>query len=247
MDVLLGTLALRPYVFVLLAAGFAAAAADLGWRRALGFGFWVWPVALIAELSSTRTGFPFGLYQYTGATRGREFFIADVPIMDPVSFAFLAYAAFCLARATLRHRRVPRWALALTTGILMMLIDVVVDPLAVQGDRWFLGRVFYYVEPGMYFGVPLSNFGGWVLVGVVGVGGYLWVTGPVGAPEARRLLPGIALYYGVLGFNLAVTGWLGEWALLLSGGALHAVVAVVLYTVGTRAPSSARAGRLGAE
>ena len=39
--------------------------------------------------------------------------------------------------------------------------------------RWFLGRIFYYPEGGVYFGVPLSNFAGWMIVGMVGVGGYL--------------------------------------------------------------------------
>jgi putative membrane protein len=240
MDLLLGTLTLRPYVFAFLAVYVAAASADLGWRRTLTFAFWVWPVALFAELASTRTGFPFGLYHYTGTTRARELFIADVPVMDPLSFAFLAYGAFCLARATLGSRRRPWWGLALLSGVLMMFIDVVVDPLAVRGDRWFLGRIFEYTEPGSYFGVPLSNFAGWILVGAVGVGGYLRFAGPPGPPRPGLVLPGIALYYCVVGFNLAVTAWLGEWALLLSGGALHAVLAVVLYNVATRATPTAR-------
>src|SRR5213593_4094290 len=99
MDLLVGTVALRPYVFAFLAVFVAAGFVDLGWRRTLGFTACVWPVALAAELSSTRTGFPFGLYQYTGLTRGQELFIADVPFIDSLSFVFLAYAAYCLARA----------------------------------------------------------------------------------------------------------------------------------------------------
>src|SRR5215467_805300 len=173
MDLLLGTVALRPYVFAFLAAFVAAGVVDLGWRRTLGFTACVWPVALVAELSSTRTGVPFGLYRYTGLTRGQELFIADVPFIDSLSFVFLAYAAYCLARAALARRGMPSWLTAVTAGVLMMGLDVVIDPLAVRGDRWFLGPLFAYDQPGIYFGVPLSNFVGWIVVGTVGVGLFL--------------------------------------------------------------------------
>src|SRR2546430_10796071 len=116
MALLVGTFVLRPYVFAFLAVFIAAGVADLGWRRTLGFTVCVWPVALVAELSSTRTGFPFGFYQYTGLTRGREFFIANVPFIDSLSFVFLAYAAHCLARPALAGRAAPRRAIAVTAG-----------------------------------------------------------------------------------------------------------------------------------
>jgi putative membrane protein len=234
-DLLLGTLVLRPYVFGFLAAFLVAGALDLGWRRTLLFASCVLPVAWLAEFSSTRTGVPFGLYHYTGETRGRELFVGDVPLMDPLSFAFLTYAAFCLARAAMRGRRVPAPGLAVATGLLMMILDVVIDPVAVRGDRWFLGRIFYYAEEGVYFGVPLSNFGGWVAVGAVGTGMYLLVSrsgraaAPLPDPHGRRAGPGIALYYAVLAFNLAVTAWLGEWLLLLAGVAVHAATAAGLW------------------
>ena len=84
---------------------------------------------------------------------------------------------------------VGRGRITLLAGVLMMLLDVVIDPLAVRGDRWFLGRIFYYAEAGVYFGVPLSNFAGWLVVGWVTVGGYLAVTGKTdrpGRPEPGR-------------------------------------------------------------
>jgi putative membrane protein len=95
----------------------------------------------------------------------------------------------------------------------------------VRGDRWFLGRIFYYPDGGVYFGVPLSNFAGWALVGASGVGLYLAIAGGV---SAGRAWPGVALYYLVLGFNLAVTAWIREWALLALGGLLHAAIAVTI-------------------
>jgi len=228
MDLVVTTLTLRPYVFAFLALFLVAGATDLGWRRTLGFGGCVWPVALLSELSSTRTGFPFGLYHYTGLTRGRELFIADVPFIDSLSFVFLAYAAFCLARMARAARPAPRWAIAAVTGVLMMALDVVIDPLAVRGDRWFLGRIFTYDTPGVYFGVPLSNFAGWVIVGAVGVGAYLTL---VSGASGRRVWPGVALYYAVFGFNLAMTIQIGELLLAAIGATIHVVVALTIWSI----------------
>ena len=226
MDIALGTLALRPYVFAFLACFLILGARDIGWRSTLVFGGWVWLVAWLSEFSSTRTGVPFGLYAYTGSTRGQELFIADVPFFDALSFTFLAYAAFCLARGMLGRRASPA-AVTVLGGLFMMLLDVVIDPVAVRGDRWFLGQIFYYPNGGLYFGVPLSNFAGWMLVGIIGIGGYIYGRGPMHA-FGHKPIGGIALYYAVLGFNLAVTAWIGEWMLLAVGLMLHATVAALV-------------------
>ncbi|MGH7335430.1 MAG: carotenoid biosynthesis protein [Candidatus Rokuibacteriota bacterium] len=227
MDLVIGTVLLRPYVFGFLVVFTAAALADLGGRRTLRFAASVWPVAWLAEYSSTRVGLPFGLYHYTEATRGQELYIANVPFFDSLSFVFLAYAAFCVARLVVGRAPGPltRVKLALIAGMLMMVLDMVIDPIAVRGDRWFLGRVFYYAEEGSYFGVPLSNFAGWVAVGAAGVGLYLW---GAGVPTEGRVWPGLALYYGVLAFNVMVTLWIGEWALATTGLLIHTAVAVGL-------------------
>ncbi len=247
LGLVVGTLLLRPYVFAFLALFGAAGSADLGWRRTLLFGVVLAPVAWLSEFASTRIAVPFGLYHYTGATRDRELFLANVPIMDSLSFTFLAYASFCLARAALARRAPARGTVALVAGGLMMALDVVIDPLAVRGDRWFLGQIFYYPEGGVYFGVPLSNFAGWVVVGALGVGLYLRLAGSApgraragAAVLGRRIWPGVALYYVVLGFNLTVTAWIGEWTLLALGVALHtAIIATIRYV--RREPAAAPA------
>ncbi len=240
LTLLAGTLTLRPYVFVFLAAFLVAASRDLGPGRTAGFLGWGWLVAFAAEYASTRVGVPFGLYHYTESTRHVELFLANVPFFDSLSFPFLAYAAYCAARAA---RGTGRGAGAVgLAGVLMMLLDVVIDPLAVRGERWFLGRIFYYPEGGVYFGVPLSNFGGWAVVGWVIVGGYVRAAGraPAGSPAA-----GVGLYAGVLLFNLALTAWIGEWALLGAGILVHAATFLVLYTAAVARRSAARAARPG--
>jgi putative membrane protein len=253
MSLLLGSLLLRPYVFLFLLAFLASGFRDLGIRRTLVFLAWVWPLAFVAEFSSTRIGIPFGLYHYTGTTRGRELFIADVPFFDSLSFTFLAYAAFCLARVVLGARdshgtraggrsraRDPRveWAVTALAGVLMMLLDVVIDPIAVRGDQWFLGHIFWYPEGGIYFGVPLSNFLGWFIVGALGVGGYLRLAGE--GRMGERPWPGVGLYYGVLAFNLAITAWIGEWLLLVVGIVLHLLVGLALVVVARPSAGVAR-------
>ena len=246
MDLLVGSILLRPYVFLFLGAFVWAGARDLGLRRTLRFGGGVWPIAWAAEFSSIHVGFPFGLYHYTGLTRGQELYIAGVPLFDSLSFTFLAYAAYCLARlVTRKGGEAP--LRAILAGFFMMMLDVVIDPAAVRGERWFLGDLFSYAEGGVYFGVPLSNFAGWWLVGALGVVTYEAFGRPDRTRGDGRIDAGIALYYAVLAFNLAVTGWIGEWRLLAVGIVLHALMALAVVTVARRAPGRSRLGTRGAE
>ena len=53
LQLLWGTLLLRPYVFLFLGAALVAAAAEQGLRRALRFAGIVWGVAFLAEFAST--------------------------------------------------------------------------------------------------------------------------------------------------------------------------------------------------
>ena len=234
---LVGTFVLRPYVFGFLAFFLLAGVRDIGRVRTVGFLLWGGVVALVAELVSTRVGIPFGLYHYTGDTRGLELFLGNVPFFSPLSFPFLAYGAFCLARWSLgpgwSATRAGRVRMVTLVGVLMMLLDVVIDPLAVRGGRWFLGHIFYYPEGGLYFGVPLSNFLGWLVVGWITVGGFVWALVPRGMAAAAPGAPGlgIALYYLVLGVNLSVTLWIGEGLIAAVGLVVHSGLFLLLYGV----------------
>ena len=91
------TLLLRPYVFFFLAVALVAAARFLGWKRTCALFGITWLTAFVCEYSSTRIGFPFGDYYYTGSTVGEELYLANIPFMDSLSFTFLLYASYCLA------------------------------------------------------------------------------------------------------------------------------------------------------
>ena len=111
-----------------------------------------------------------------GAPRGASSTSRTCPFFDSLSFTFLAYASLGLAGAPRRRARGgsarPARAFAwLAWRVLMMLLDVVIDPLAVRGDRWFLGRIFYYRSPAGTSGCRCRTSSGWVLVGAaIGVG-----------------------------------------------------------------------------
>src|SRR5262249_36851002 len=93
---------------------------------------------------------------------------------------------------------------------------------------------------GAYFGVPLSNFGGWVLVGWGIVGGYVWATrseAPGRPGFGRSPVSGVGLYYSVLIFNLGITAWIGEWELVMAGILVHVAGFLILYGLSAAATS----------
>src|SRR5215510_15342184 len=102
-QLLLGTIILRPYVFIFFAIYLFLAVTNLGWRRAGLFTIVAYLTAFICEWSSAvaATGIPFGLYYYIDHTSDRELWIAGVPFMDSLSFTFLSYVSWELATTLL--------------------------------------------------------------------------------------------------------------------------------------------------
>ncbi|WP_447977898.1 carotenoid biosynthesis protein [Candidatus Nitrospira bockiana] len=266
---LVKTIVLRPYVFVFLAVFLVLSGQLLGRPRTLIFFAIGWVTAFACEFSSTRTGFPFGWYYYTGSTVGEELYISNVPFMDSLSFTFLLYASYCLALLfllpaappqpgkrvlRLRFDRDARTStpVLLVTALFYVFIDVVIDPVALRGDRWFLGQIYGYPSPGVYFGVPLANFLGWAVVGLIALSGYFvadrllpalpWETRHL-TQTTGKVLWGCGLYYGVLLFNLAVTFSIGEPLLGTAGIFIYLpITAFVLLRLADRFPPSPTPG-----
>jgi len=239
LNLLWDTVLLRPYVFLFLACYLMLATWQFGLGRTLAFLVAGYLVSWLAELCSIHTGFPFGIYIYIPATLDRELWVAGVPFMDSLSYVFMAFASYSLALLALAPGRwqgwrfflddrefLNSWRSTIPGGVLMMTLDVVVDPVALRGYRWFLGQIYGYPEPGAYFGIPLTNFAGWLLVSLVLVrllqvllaylpAGRYWDWGARDFPGRALLGPG--LYVGILAFNLAMTLWIGEPTLFLAG------------------------------
>ncbi len=237
--ILLGaTVWLRPYVFLFLGVYLGLATWHLGFGRAAAFTVLGSLICWAAEFCSIHFGFPFGEYLYIPATLDREIWVAGVPLMDSLSYVFLAYASYATALLALGPRPDPRFhaernpavlgsgRILVLAAVLMVSLDIVIDPVALRGYRWFLGQIYGYPEGGVYFGVPLSNFGGWFIVALVLIrllqnlvtrlpdSGW-WTWGRRSFPFQALLGPG--LYLGILAFNLAVTFLIGEACLGWAG------------------------------
>lgn len=274
------TVLLRPYVFVFLAAYLVIAPRLLGWKRTALFFVMTWVTAFVCEFSSTRTGIPFGWYHYTGSTVGQELYLSNVPFMDSLSFTFLLFASYCLALffllpSPLRQAspsKVPwlvldpaartSWAVLALSVLFFVLVDAVIDPVALRGDRWFLGRIYWYPDPGVHFGVPIANYLGWAVVGLIALPAYFFcdrrLEGPPDLPSSIAASPttsgslhstatvpillGCALYYGVLIFNLTVTFWINEPLIATTGILIYLpITAWFLLRLLGRLPSAPQA------
>ncbi len=235
-ELLIGTVTLRPYVFVFFACYLFLAITHIGLKRTALFSALAYLVAFLSEWSSAvaATGFPFGLYYYIDNTSQRELWIAGVPFMDSLSFTFLSYVSWELATIILGNveakpgdvrnlnadivRR--RWTTTFLASFLMMYLDIIIDPVALKGDRWFLGKIYYYPDGGSYFGITLANFFGWFFVCFAIIRLFILLErvifkrtdttdrGIMNYP-CKAIGP-VGLYLGVLGFNLFMTFWIGE-------------------------------------
>ena len=254
LDIAVGTVTMRPYVFAFFAVYLVAAVLHLGWKKTLWFTVCGYLVAFASEYSSINNGFPYGWYYYVDTTRDRELWIAGVPFFDSLSYVFLTYCSYATALLVLAPVKRTRgdlvlletsrlrrsFAVLLLGSLFQVFLDIVTDPVALQGSRWFLGRIYGYREVGAHFGVPMSNYLGWWLVSALLIA-VLQLLDRLGTPGKRpagvgaapyRSLYGPFLYLCVIAFNLGVTFYIGENLMALTGifiFTLPVVMTLVLF------------------
>lgn len=247
-----GTLLLRPYVFTFLAVYIFAGCRHIGRKRTLAYIPVGYTLAWMSEFASIHWGFPYGDYFYIESTAGRELWVFGVPFMDSLSYVFLSYCSYSLAvfllspvalsSGNLSVQETPRirrsWQVLILGAFLFVMLDVVIDPVALLGDRWFLGKIYGYRYEGYYFGIPMSNFGGWLVVGFVLMGAlqildrvrFLHSDAVLSASRLSWLrLLGPILYISVLAFNIAVTFYLREMLLGIVGLLITASLLIPMF------------------
>jgi putative membrane protein len=101
------------------------------------------------------TGFPYGTFYYTEQLEFKVFGI--IPWTVPLAFPPLLLGTFAIAS---RLTRTP-WKIIIISALLLVMYDLVFDPPLVLLNFWV------WALPGCYYGVPLTNYLGWLLTGLI--------------------------------------------------------------------------------
>jgi putative membrane protein len=162
----------------------------LGALGALGFA---------ADWIGVGTGLPFGRYAFTDLLAPK---LGDrVPLLLPLSWVNASVPAWAVAATLLPKAKAPARVFAAT--LLMVSWDLLVDP--IMGHRYLF---WIWAEGGPYYGIPLTNFAGWLLVGTVLVSILESCAPPLsGEKEPLVSLYGVSLF-GPLGMVLISQFWL---------------------------------------
>ncbi len=149
-----------------------------GWAQTLKTFAIVSVFSYLAELLGSTTGIPFGKYHYTDLLQPQ---IAGVPLLIPLAWMMMLPPAWAIAEIILGkaktfnhevHEGAQRkpfllllWNLAplvvkfsLLSALAFTAWDLFLDPQMVGWGFWV------WDKPGLYFGIPLSNYLGWLVI-----------------------------------------------------------------------------------
>lgn len=207
----------------------------LGWQRLMVFLFASVFISLGAELLGTGTGIPFGEYGYLS---GLGYKLAGlVPFTIPLSWFYMGLCSYLLARVILQQHR--HWLIqfeALALGALLLTAwDFVLDPAMTRA----LVPFWVWFEPGPFFGMPLQNFGGWMVTGglFMLVANLIWGKDQPVLNRQQLLVP-LILYVANFGFAMVMSLGSGIVPPVGLGLLLGLAPAVGLWIMAAPAPAS---------
>ncbi len=160
-------------------------------------------LSLASELAGTSTGLPFGAYAYTDQLGYK---IAGlVPFNIPTSWFYMLVASLAICGRFLpaKDDNASRWWWALVGGLVLTAWDVSMDPAMVKTTHWLWlvpdlstqSAFAQFIGTPFFFGMPLTNWLGWLLTGVLVARAMLMLVPP--STWAREVSPSrlpLALY-----------------------------------------------------
>jgi len=131
-----------------------------GWRRTAAIVLLVATVAWASEAIGSKTGIPFGAYHYTDRLQPQ---LLGVPILIPLAWLMMLPPAWAVAQRLTGYAgagspAATRAAFVGVSALAFTAWDLFLDPQMVHWGLW------EWDQPGAYFGIPLVNFAGWLLV-----------------------------------------------------------------------------------
>lgn len=139
----------------------AILASAWGWRKTLTSFAIVGTLSYFAEFIGSKTGFPFGAYHYTDVLQPQ---LGGVPLLIPLAWMMMLPPAWAVARLIFpnTNSRFPMYQSTIFYSLISALAftawDLFLDPQMVGWNFW------EWEIPGQYFGIPLINYFGWLLV-----------------------------------------------------------------------------------
>ncbi|HEX9712138.1 MAG TPA: carotenoid biosynthesis protein [Actinomycetota bacterium] len=226
----LETLVRRWFAFGFVAVLLWAAWPEGGPKRALRFLAIAALISFAAEYASTHTGFPYGRYTYIAGTHGDELYLSNVPLFVPLSFGVVVWAGRALALGTRAARTTI--GLAALGALLATMIDLVIDPMTLRGETWFLGELYRFDHAGIWFDVPWSNFGGWLLASFA----IIAIDDALGRPPVTReaFVRGRALALGMCVFFVALALVTAHLAIAIGGATVTVLLAAIAFSMPRR-------------
>ncbi|NCQ98953.1 MAG: carotenoid biosynthesis protein [Microcystis aeruginosa L211-101] len=216
------------YMVLGMAAVAVYAYRTLGVWHWLGFMVPAISLSLCSELLGTSTGFPFGHYRYLS---GLGYKIAGlVPFTIPLSWFYLGFSAYIIARVGLSTLAIPQWLQNLAAiaigAVLLTSWDFVLDPAMSQTTIPF----WIWEQPGAFFGMPYENFAGWFGTGCVfmTVATLIWQVQPVKLPSQDLTLP-FVMYLGNFGFATVMSMGAGIYPPIFLGLLTGILPLILLY------------------
>jgi putative membrane protein len=145
------------FIIALSIPCFAAMLMWLGLKKGLASIVVLSIYALAIETLAIITGFPYSPFHYTDLIGTKIF--GYTPFTVP--FAYVPLFVGCIYLAAINSEN--KYILILKSVLLVLIADLVLDPAAVSIKFWI------YEYNGIFYGVPLQNFIGWIITGILAV------------------------------------------------------------------------------
>jgi putative membrane protein len=164
-------------------------------------------IGLCAEAVGVRTGMPFGRYAYADSLGSK---LLDVPVIVPLAWVMMSYPCLLLGRR-LGHDRT--LLVALSGGLTLAAWDLFLDPQMVAAGHW----AWAYPDPALpgIPGIPITNFAGWAVVGVVMIGA---LDAVLPRQRATETVPAALLAWTWIGSTVGSAVFFGRPSVAVWGG-----------------------------